>query len=151
METLERIGVYKPPVDGALRGTFENVLFRPTRHFGRCDPKAKENMSPVIPEMFGATQSMQNAQVMTTTNGVARYVVKYLTERDQNNQVTVAPSVHNSANMLVDTKFLHNTRLLVQESMKKRHTRNQIVKINRAEELFLHLKCSRSFWVRTKS
>jgi hypothetical protein len=25
--------------------------------------------------------------------------------------------------------------------MKKRHTRNQIVKINRAEELFLHLKC----------
>ena len=111
METLERIGVYKPPVDGALRGTFENVLFRPTRHFGRCDPKAKENMSPVIPEMFGATQSMQNAQVMTTTNGVARYVVKYLTERDQNNQVTVAPSVHNSANMLVDTKFLHNTKI----------------------------------------
>jgi len=98
-------------VDGALRGTFENVLFRPTRHFGRCDPKAKENMSPVIPEMFGATQSMQNAQVMTTTNGVARYVVKYLTERDQNNQVTVAPSVHNSANMLVDTKFLHNTKI----------------------------------------
>ena len=151
METLERIGVYKPPVDGALRGTFENVLFRPTRHFGRCDPKAKENMSPVIPELFGATQSMQNAQVMTTTNGVARYVAKYVTERDQNNQVTVAPSVHNSANMLVDTKFLQTPRLLVQESMKKRHTRNQIVKINLAEELFLHLKCSRSMWVRTKS
>jgi hypothetical protein len=74
METLERIGVYKPPVDGALKGTFENVLFRPTRNFGHCDPKAKENMSPVIPEMFGATQSMQNAQVMTTTNGVACYV-----------------------------------------------------------------------------
>ena len=111
METLERIGVYKPPVDGALKGTFENGLFKPTRHFGRCDPKAKENMSPVIPEMFGATRSMQNAQVMTTTNGVARYVVKYVTERDQNNQVTVAPSVHNSANMMVDTKFLHNTKI----------------------------------------
>ena len=111
METLERIGVYKPPVDEALKGTFENELFRPTRHFGRCDPKAKENMSPVIPELFGATQSMQNAQVMTTTNGVARYVVKYVTQRDQNNQVTVAPSVHNSANMQVDTKFLHNTKI----------------------------------------
>jgi hypothetical protein len=24
METLECIGVYKPPVDGALKGTFEN-------------------------------------------------------------------------------------------------------------------------------
>jgi hypothetical protein len=105
METLERIGVNKPPMDGALKGTFENEMFRPTHHFGRCDPKAKENMSPVIPKMFGATQSMQNAQVMTTTNGVARYVVKYVTERDQNNQVTVAPSVHNSANMQVDTNF----------------------------------------------
>ncbi len=71
METLERIGVYKPPVDGALKGTFENGLFKPTRHLGRCDPKAKENVSPVIPEMFGATRSMQNAQVMTTTNDVA--------------------------------------------------------------------------------
>ncbi len=80
-------------MDEALKGTFENELFRPTRHFGRCDPKAKENMSPVIPEIFAATQSMQNAQVMTTTNGVARYVVKYVTQRDQNNQVTVAPSV----------------------------------------------------------
>ncbi len=34
MKTLECIGVYKPPVDGALKGTFENELFRPTRHFG---------------------------------------------------------------------------------------------------------------------
>jgi hypothetical protein len=56
-------------------------------------------MSPANPELFGATQSMQNAQVMTTTNGVERYVVKYVTQRDQNIQVTVAPSVHNSANM----------------------------------------------------
>ncbi len=111
VETLERIGVYEPPVDGALRGTFENGLFKPTRHFERCDPKAKENMSPVIPELFGATWSMQNAQVMTTTNGVARYVLNYGTYRDQNNQVTVAPSVHNSANMMVDTKFLHNTKI----------------------------------------
>jgi hypothetical protein len=71
METLKRIGVYKPPVDGALKGTFENGLLRPTRHFWCCDPKAKENMSPVILEIFGATQSMQNAQVITTTNGVA--------------------------------------------------------------------------------
>jgi hypothetical protein len=111
METLERIGVYKPPADGAMKGTFENELFRPTRHFGRCDPKAKENMSPVICELFGATKSMQNVQVMTTTNGVARYVVKYVTKLDQNNQVTVAPSVHNSAQMQVNTKFLHNTKI----------------------------------------
>jgi hypothetical protein len=68
-------------------------------------------MSPVIFEMFGAAQPMQNAQVMTTTNGVAHYVVKYVAERDQNIQVTNAPSVHNSANMQVDTKFLHNTKI----------------------------------------
>jgi hypothetical protein len=111
METLEHIGVYKPPVDGALKGPFENVLFRPTRHLGCCDPKAKENTSPVIPAMFGATQSMQNAQVMTTKNGVACYVVKYVTELDQNNKVNVAPSVHSSANMQVDTKFLRNTKI----------------------------------------
>ena len=79
METLERIGVYKPPVDWALKGTFENELFRPTRHLGHCDPKAKENMSPVIPEVFGATRPLQNAQVMTTTSGLAHYVVKYVT------------------------------------------------------------------------
>ncbi len=58
METLERIVVYKPPVDGALKGTFENGLFNPTRHFRCCDPKAKENMSPVIPEMFGAIHGL---------------------------------------------------------------------------------------------
>jgi hypothetical protein len=98
-------------VDGALKGTFENELFRPTCHFGQCDPKSKENMSPVIPEMIGETQSMQNAQVMTTTNCVACCVVKYVTEHDQNNQVTVAPSVHNIANMQVDTKLLHNTKI----------------------------------------
>ena len=66
---------------------------------------------PPPPGRAGTTQSMQNAQVMTTTNSVARYVVKYVTQRDQNNQVTVAPSVHNSANMQVDTKFLHNTKI----------------------------------------
>ncbi len=98
-------------MDGAWKGTFENELFRPTCHFGQCDPEAKENMSPVITELFGAIQSMQNAQVMTTTDSVACYVVKYVTQRDQNNQVTVAPSVYNSANMQVDTKFLHNSKI----------------------------------------
>jgi hypothetical protein len=68
-------------------------------------------MSPIIPELFCATQSMQNAQVMTTTNGMACYVVKYVTQSDQNNQVTVALSVHNSTNMQVDTKFLLNTKI----------------------------------------
>ena len=58
-------------MDGALKGTFENELFRPTRHFGHYDSKAEETMSPIIPEMFGARQFMQNSQVMTTTNGVA--------------------------------------------------------------------------------
>ncbi len=32
MEMLEHIGVYKPPVDEALKGTFENELFRPSRY-----------------------------------------------------------------------------------------------------------------------
>ncbi len=68
-------------------------------------------MSPVIPEMFGVTQSMQNAQVRSTTNGVACYVAKYITELDQNNKVTVVPSDHNCANIQVDTKFLHNTKI----------------------------------------
>ena len=54
---------------------------------------------------------VQNAQVMTTTNGVVCYVLKYAMELDQNNKVTVAPSFHNGANMQVDIKFLHNTKI----------------------------------------
>ncbi len=47
--------------------------------------------------------------------------------------------------------YLSNGHSVSLETMKIRHTRNQIVNINRAEELFWHLKCSRSFLVRTKS
>ena len=36
------------------------------------------NMSPVIKEYFAATRSMQNAQVISGTNGVSAYVVKYI-------------------------------------------------------------------------
>ncbi len=101
--------------------------------------------------MFGATQSMQNAQVMTTTNSVACYVVKYVTERDQNNQVTVAPSVHNSANMQVDTKFLHNTKITCSRVNENKAYQKSNSKHQPCGRAVFAPAMQQNFWVRTKS
>lgn len=75
-EILQKTGLWSPPSDQFPKGRFNHSMLEPKRHMGFCHPGARENMSPVNGEHFSFTRSMQNMQVITGTNGVARYVVK---------------------------------------------------------------------------
>ena len=79
---------------------------------GKVHPGTTCNMSPVIPELFAATQSMQNDQLMTNINGVACYVVKYIMKLDQGNLCVAWEDAHSGANMQVENQFLHYQRQL---------------------------------------
>ena len=83
LDILEDIGLYTPDRPGSSTGTFKPKALRPTRHMGVVNPAATDNMSPTNPELFAALRSMQNLQVITDTNGVSRYVVKYIVKMDQ--------------------------------------------------------------------
>ncbi len=86
-------------------------MFCPRRHYGPCNPNATENILPVNGVLFAATESMQNLQVVRNTNGVARYVVKYIVKKDEGNRITLGANFHSGARMNVDKKFLHNTKI----------------------------------------
>ncbi len=61
--------------------------------------------------LFAATESMQSLQVVRNTNGVARYVVKYIVKKDKGNRITLGANFHSGARMNNDEKFLHNTKI----------------------------------------
>jgi hypothetical protein len=73
-----RAGLYTPPRDGEVAGRFHHEMFDPHKHVGMVHPLTEENMSPVLTEHFLFTRSSQNMQVVKGTNGVTRYVVKYI-------------------------------------------------------------------------
>ena len=54
---------------------------------------------------------MQNFQIMTNTNGVAKYVVKYVTDIDENNVVSVSANAHTGAVYTATEQSLHNTKI----------------------------------------
>jgi hypothetical protein len=83
----------------------------PRRHYGPCNPNATENISPVNGVLFAVTKSMQNLQVVRNTNGVARYVVKYIVKKDKGNRIILGANFHMGARMNVDKNFLHNTKI----------------------------------------
>ena len=72
-ELLEKIGIYNSETN-----EYESVFFKPTRHMTACQPNADCNMSPVDRKLFAILRSMQNLQWLMHTNGVCKYVVKYL-------------------------------------------------------------------------
>jgi hypothetical protein len=121
LQILEECGIYDPnpethgqdlnywrggayQKDGYPKGSFNDKMFCPRRHYGPCNPNATENMSPVNPVLFAATESMQNIQVVRNTNGVARYVVKYVVKKDEGNRITLGADFHSGARMNADEK-----------------------------------------------
>jgi hypothetical protein len=78
--------------------------------------------------LFAATESMQNLQVVRNTNGVARYVVKYIVKKDKGNRITLGANFHSGARMNVEKKILHNTKIThVLILSRKRYWRSQKV------------------------
>ena len=73
---LEKTGLWIPPCPAFPKGKVKHPMLEPKRHMGFCHPGARENMSPVNGQHFAFTRSMQNIQIISGTNGVARYVVK---------------------------------------------------------------------------
>ena len=111
LSILAKCGLYDWPSPGKPRGVLKHPMLIPKRHIGRITPGCPDKMSPVISRLFAGLRSMQNAQVLTNTGGVARYVVKYVTALDQGNRTVVWADPHSGAKVLVDKHFLHNPKI----------------------------------------
>eukprot|EP00956_Cyclotella_meneghiniana_P028973 scaffold69032_cov51-Cyclotella_meneghiniana.AAC.1 len=106
--------MYSPPEDPSdvhSHGEFGHPYFAPSRHVPPCNFNAEENMSPVIPDFFVATKSMQNAQALAHTNGIPKYVCKYITKFDKDNYVMLLQDIHTGEWIVSKTK-LHNTKVV---------------------------------------
>ena len=111
LDALQLCGLYEPPSKEWPTGRFFDPMLNPKRHVGKVTPSATENMSPVNPRFFALTRSMQNAQVITETNGVSRYVVKYVIKMDHGNRCTIFADARTGAVLSAEYQFLHNTKI----------------------------------------
>ena len=85
-DLMQRLDLYQPPDVGVhIEGEYFHPILKPTRYIGKVHPGARDNISPVCAEWFAALRSMMNYQILTNTNGVARYVVKYIVKLDEGN------------------------------------------------------------------
>jgi len=78
LDILQECDLWEPPTPDFPKGRFWAEMLEPKKHLGAVHPGARCKMSPVIDKWFAATRSMQNQQILNGTNGVARYVVKYI-------------------------------------------------------------------------
>eukprot|EP00984_Skeletonema_dohrnii_P023809 scaffold12895_cov164-Skeletonema_dohrnii-CCMP3373.AAC.6 len=123
-ELLEKIGLFNKE-----SGKYEHSWFTPTRHMTACQPNATCNMSPVDRKLFAVLRSMQNLQYLLHTNGVCKYVVKYLVKIDQGNRITLYVNTK-TGQIQAGKEFLHNTKISssrINEDKwhdKQRHSKN---------------------------
>ena len=78
---------------------YHHNLFKSNRHIPPTNPNNDLNISPANGTLFCATQSMQNMQVLTNTNGCHKYVNKYLGKIDENNYVIFSANGKKMANL----------------------------------------------------
>mmetsp|Transcript_10982 Transcript_10982/g.23255 ORF Transcript_10982/g.23255 Transcript_10982/m.23255 type:complete len:323 (+) Transcript_10982:3908-4876(+) len=125
MEVLEELGMYFPlgaeegegisnedeRYESPMGGTFTHSYFVPKRHVAPCNPNATCNMSAVIPQFFVATKSIQNAQSLNYTNGIIKYVCKYLTKFDDGNYVLLCQDIH-TGDWVLAKMHLYNIKIV---------------------------------------
>ena len=68
-------------------------------------------MSHVILDFFVALKSMQNAQALDHTNGISKYVCKYIGKFDDGNYVVLCEDSH-SGEWVLGKTHLHNTKIV---------------------------------------
>jgi len=132
LEILFNCGLLELPSPGFPNGRFLHKVLDPKRHIGKVTTGTGGNMSPVTPKLFALTRSMQNFQVITNTNGVSRYVVKYIIKMDEGNRCIVHADKHTGAVIRAEHQFLHNTKVTrsainEQKAWKKSRKRNNPV------------------------
>ena len=104
LDVLEDIDIYQ-------NGEFNHPYFTPKRHMPPCNYNAKCNMSPVISDFFIATKSMQNAQALDHTNGLTKYVCKYIAKFDESNYTLLCQDIH-TGDWVIGKTHLHNTKVI---------------------------------------
>ena len=104
LQILEDIGIFKD-------GMFKHPYFDPKRHIAPCNFNAKCNMSPVISDFFIALKSMQNAQALDHTNGLTKYVCKYIAKFDESNYTLLLQDIH-TGDWVIGKTHLHNTKII---------------------------------------
>ena len=62
---------------------------------------------------------MQNSQVLLHTNGAAKYVVKYITKLYDGSLTVIFVDAH-AVDILIGSKFIHNSKISTSKSMKRR-------------------------------
>lgn len=110
LDVLKMVGMYKEPQFEGDIGEFSNPMFLPKRHMGFCSSGARDNMSPAHGVWFAFTNSMQNLQLVHNTDGVARYIAKYVVNIDKGNRVVVWADSKNKNCFIIEKQFLHNTK-----------------------------------------
>ena len=67
-------------------------------------------MSPVACDLFSALKSMQNSQALDYTNGLSKYVCKYIGKFDEGNYNILYQDIH-SVDRVFGKVHLHNTKI----------------------------------------
>ena len=135
LDLLQDIGMYEPPTttvrdesyfqddinqesglvsnspQDTQQGKFTHPYFEPKRHIAPCNFNATCNMSPVILDFFVALKSMQNAQALDHTNGISKYICKYIGKFDNGNYIILCEDSHTGEWVLGKTR-LHNTKIV---------------------------------------
>lgn len=111
LKIFEELELYIPPEDEHGVGTFLHDYLKPCRHIGPCPSSATCNMSPVVVDFFAGTLSMQNIQVLAGTNGVTKYVTKYISKVDDGNMTLLLQDIH-TGEFILGKIHLHNTKIV---------------------------------------
>ena len=86
-------------------------FFHPTKHIPPILTTDDYNISPAEGKTFAVLRSMQNVQYLYCTNGVKKYVCKYVSKLDQTNYVVVRTHPNDKGMLLTKSQFLHNTKI----------------------------------------
>jgi len=68
-------------------------------------------MSPIIIDFFIALKSMQNAQALDHTNGLSKYVCKYIGKFDEGNYIILCQDIH-TGDWVIGKTHLYNTKIV---------------------------------------
>ena len=85
--------------------------FHPKRHIPPTNPNDDLNISPVEGYTFSICRSMQNVQNLTHTNGLNRYVCKYIGKIDEQNKIFIKSHPYKDDSLVNKSTFLYNTKI----------------------------------------
>ena len=115
IDQLIKIGMAEPIKynEYGVPSTFKayHPYFHPKRHIPPINPNDNSNISPVEGYTFSILKSMQNVQSLAHTNGLIRYVCKYIASIDENNYISIKSNSRQSGSLIAKKTFLHNTKI----------------------------------------